>query len=88
MEGPDQLGGAADTGVGERERRVVGSGRHLALDEGQDLPALLVVAERPRRPGEAGFRQMTQKLVDVAGTVMHRPAHGVAHPYRRAHEHR
>lgn len=62
---------------------------HLASHEGQDFPALLVVAQRFGRLGEVSAAEMCQVRLHSGGTRTDRSAHrvpganDVGHPYRR-----
>ena len=77
VEVPDQCRGAADSSVGEP---VGGDARHLTVDEGQNLASVVVVAERTGSAVEADIGQVLQERVNVARSMVSRPAGGASHP--------
>ena len=77
VEVPDQCRGAADSSVGEP---VGGDARHLTVDEGQNLASAVVVAERTGSAVEADIGQVLQERVNVARSMVSRPAGGASHP--------
>jgi hypothetical protein len=58
-------------------------GQNLALDIGQDISALVVSAEKPRRSVEADRGQMFEQRVDEFGRQPRRAPHGLSHAHDR-----
>jgi hypothetical protein len=67
-----QPGSGAHAVLGEPEPVV---GRREALDERQDLAALLVDAQEPRRTVEAAALEVQEQPVNPVGAGLERPPH-------------
>jgi hypothetical protein len=78
VEVADELGNVGKLPVGFEQVEVVGPGDG-AGDEAEDLPALLVKAERPGCATEADLVQVGKQRVDSRCPGTRRAAHRVAH---------
>jgi hypothetical protein len=63
MEGPDQRGSTTDPAVRKPVRTF--TSWNLPIDKGQDLPSVIVIAQRARRTGEPDVDQMPQQRIYI-----------------------
>ena len=80
VEVTDQPGSARQTVTGTEQAEPVRP-RHGSLDEAEDLPPMLVNAQRPGRALEADCPQIRQQCVHRGRVRPSRPAHRVTHAH-------